>query len=399
MSVVVPPREFATTISAQAILRTGWVLASSYLLICAIIVIDVEVTGARPIRMVVPLGALLVMLLALVFLASKPSGPRGAVFLAIGSVAAFVFDYSLLASAPALNTEGTYLLTRVGIVLMLVGPVSRRIIDGVWWCSAGYLLGVASMATAQAILGLEFRPGWGMLVSLAIYLTLILTMVLIRWNRARFAPDFSAIELETARMAGHRELQEHAAALIHDTVLNDLGAVAHARGGFDERARVRLLRDISEVTTVTVELHDRSDGEADAQSKNFRNRLLALASDFQWRGLTVDIGGSSDAQLPVPDDTAEAVLGAVRSCLENVRKHSGVAAAEVVFERSAETMTVMVVDHGRGFDPTEVSADRLGLRSAVVGRVESCGGTVRVFSNIDSGTSVVMTVPLAAEHG
>ncbi len=398
MSVVVPPREFATTISAQAILRTGWVLAFSYLVICAIIVIDVEVSGAHPIRMVVPLGALLVMLLALVFLTSKPSGPRGAVFLAIGSVAAFVFDYSLLASAPALNTEGTYLLTRVGIILMLVGPVSRRIIDGVWWCSAGYLLGVASMATAQAILGLDFRPGWGTLVSLTIYLTLIITVVLIQRNHVRFAPDFSAIEVETARMAGHRELQERAAALIHDTILNDLGAVAHAGNALDERGRARLLRDIAEVSEVTVELTRPAGSDSDAPPLSFRTRLLDVASDFQWRGLTVDVGGGNDTQMSIPAAAAADILDAVRCCLENVRQHSGADSAEVVVDRSQTNLTVMVVDHGRGFDLTEVPGDRLGLRNSVVRRLESCGGSVRIFSTVDAGTSVVMSVPLVETH-
>ena len=398
MTVVVPPRELAATLSAQAILRTGWVLAFGYLAICAIIVIDLDVSRGRPIQMTVPLGALLVIVLALVYVFRSPSGGRGAVFLAVGSVAAFAFDYSLLASTPALNTDGTYLLTRVGIVLLLIGPVGTRTINGAWWCIAGYLLGVAAIGTAQTLLGLELRPGWGSLVSLVIYLSVIVTLSAIRWNRGRSMPDFSAIEMETARVMGQRELQERAVALIHDTVLNDLSVVAHSAGGLDERGRARFLRDISEVSAATVRPTHSQDSETGEQAGAIRNRLLALVREFQWQGLTVEVGSDDEAPLSLPAATTDALLGAVRSSLENVRKHSGVMGAEVVLNHSARELTVMVVDHGHGFDPAAVPADRLGLRSAVVWRLESCGGTIRIFSGVGAGTSIVMTVPLEAKN-
>jgi signal transduction histidine kinase len=56
----------------------------------------------------------------------------------------------------------------------------------------------------------------------------------------------------------------------------------------------------------------------------------------------------------------------------------------------------MVTDEGVGFDMETVPGDRLGVRAAIRGRIESVGGTVQMWSSPGSGTSLVMTVPVAA---
>jgi len=53
----------------------------------------------------------------------------------------------------------------------------------------------------------------------------------------------------------------------------------------------------------------------------------------------------------------------------------------------------MVIDQGVGFDVDAVPSDRLGLRASVVRRVEDAGGTVRIWSKPNSGTSVLITLP------
>ena len=53
----------------------------------------------------------------------------------------------------------------------------------------------------------------------------------------------------------------------------------------------------------------------------------------------------------------------------------------------------MVVDNGVGFDPEDVPSDRLGIRSAIVQRIESLGGSVRIFSRPGHGTSVLFAIP------
>ncbi|MCU1407305.1 MAG: ATP-binding protein, partial [Glaciihabitans sp.] len=86
-------------------------------------------------------------------------------------------------------------------------------------------------------------------------------------------------------------------------------------------------------------------------------------------------------------------LGAVGACLDNVLRHSGVRSAELILGGDSDRVTVMVVDAGTGFDPAAVPADRLGLRISVLHRVETAGGSVKVFSTVGAGTSVIISFP------
>ncbi len=97
-----------------------------------------------------------------------------------------------------------------------------------------------------------------------------------------------------------------------------------------------------------------------------------------------------------------AAVGALRACLDNVLAHSGVDAAEIVVSTTDSFVTWTVSDAGSGFDLGAVPSDRLGLKSSVFGRVESEGGTVKVWTSPGSGTSVLFTLPLLADpvpHG
>lgn len=394
MRVTVPPRELAATITARAVLRAGWAVAVAYLAIAAVMLIELCVARGDPGAALPPLGSLVIVFCALLAVMRRPEPRRGVFFLAVGTIAAFTFDYYLLLGDPALNSHGTYLVNRVGVVLLLIGPVSSRLIDGVLWCTAGYLLGVAATVSAQLVLGLEIRPGWGPFVSLAIYLTIIVTFVFIRRSQRRFVPDFSAVEVETARMNGQRELEERAVAIVHDTILSDLSALANGKGELDDRARARFARDIAAVSAAAVDasLAPRV-GDAD---DSLREGLLGVINDFQWRGLSVDVSGGEAMSTPLPDTVRDAVIGALRSCLENVVRHSGSTSAEVFFDASETQLSIMVVDQGRGFDPDAIRDDRLGIRRSVIARIESCGGIVRLWSAVGAGTSVVMTVPRGA---
>lgn len=392
----VPPRELAATITARAVLRAGWAVAAVYLAISAAALIELWIVRASPIGILVPLVAILVMSSALLVLALRPNWMTGVLFLGVGGLAAFAYVYGLLSADPTLNTDGTYLLNRPAIVLLLVGAVSSRLVDGVLWCTTGWAVGMTATATAQSALGLDIRPGYGPVVSLAIYLTIIVMFVLIRRSQRRFAPDFASVEVETARMAGRRELEERAVALIHDTVLGDLVALANGRDNLDERTRARFLSDIATVTSARLEPQVTESAGGDDTDGALREELLAVISDFRWRGLTVDVSGGEFMSASLAPEAAEALVGAVRGCLENVVRHAGAANAELFLDQSEQSLSVMIVDHGIGFDPEDIPANRLGIRRSLMHRIEGNGGTVRIWSASGVGTSVVITLPLEA---
>lgn len=392
----VPPRDLAATITARSVLRAGWAVAAVYLTISIVAVVELWIIRSYPTSAVIALSALVVTFVALILLVLRPSHVSGIVFLAVGTLATFAYVYGLLSVDPTLGEQGIYLVNRMSIVLLLVGAVSSRLIDGLLWCTAGYLLGFLATIAAQASLGLGLRHGYGPVVSLAIYLTIIVMFVLIRRSQRRFAPDFSAIEVETARMAGQRELEERAVALLHDTVLGDLISVANGKDSLDERTRARYLSDIEAVTSARAEPRDAEHAEGDDAGDGLRQELLTVISDFRWRGLTVDVSGGEAMSARLAPKAADALVGAVRGCLENVVRHAGSGTAELFLDVSERELSVMIVDHGIGFDPEEIPENRLGIRRSLVQRIERNGGTVRIWSAVGAGTSVVITLPLDA---
>ena len=392
----VPPRDLAAIITARSVLRAGWAVALVYLTISVLVIVDTWISRSYPPTVLISLGALVLVIVALILLIRRPTPLRGALYLAVGTVACFVYDYALLLADPSLDENGTYLVNRVTIALVLVGAVGKRLIGGVLWCTVGCVLGSAATAAAQLSLGLKPDPGFGPIATLVIYVIILLMFVLIRRSQRRFTPDFSAVEAETARMAGRRELEERAVALLHDTVLNDLAALVHGKDDLDDRARARIVRDIVAVTSA--QLNPEASPHSSVGSGNLRNELLAVMSEFQWQGLTVDVSGGDALSVDLDPTASVALIGAVSGCLENIVRHSGSNFAEVFIDATEERLSVMIVDHGRGFDPASVPGNRLGIRGSLIQRIESCGGEVRIWSAVGSGTSIIIAVPIAVRH-
>lgn len=393
----VPPRELAATITARAVLRAGWAIAAVYLTIAFVAVVALWIDRAYPPVAVVPVAAIVATSAALLALVMRPGRRTGILFLAVGGAANFAYVLGLLTVDPTLDESGIYVLNRMSIVLLLIGAVSSKLVHGLFWCTAGWLIGFVTTIVAQSVLGRPLWHGYGPLVSLVIYLTIIVMFLLVRRSQRRFAPDFSAIEVEAARMAGQRELEERAVALLHDTVLNSLVSVANGRSTLDERTRERYLRDIDAVTRAGLEPSTVESTSGEDAGDTLRRELLTVINDFRWQGLTVDVTGGDALSARLVPHARDALVGAVRGCLENVLRHAGSGRAELFLDVTARDLSVMVADHGVGFDPNRIPENRLGIRRALVQRVEAQGGTVRIWSAPDVGTSVVMTLPLAAD--
>jgi signal transduction histidine kinase len=126
-----------------------------------------------------------------------------------------------------------------------------------------------------------------------------------------------------------------------------------------------------------------------------------------WAGLVAGIVAEVEADHalivdPVvvgdaPVDDALAALGAAaREALVNAAKHSGVTAADLYTEVTAERVSVFVRDRGKGFDPGTVPDDRRGLRDSVTGRLTRLGGTAEIRSAPGEGTEVELMLPRGA---
>lgn len=109
-----------------------------------------------------------------------------------------------------------------------------------------------------------------------------------------------------------------------------------------------------------------------------------------WRHHATHLGlaASFDVEGEVADpDVRNAVVGAVNEALTNVARHSGQGAVRVEGSLGTDRVRVAVVDRGRGFSPVR-TAYGAGLRTSVVARMRSVGGTAEIHSAPGRGTRV-----------
>ncbi|MFG3437044.1 sensor histidine kinase [Nonomuraea sp. NPDC047897] len=182
---------------------------------------------------------------------------------------------------------------------------------------------------------------------------------------------------ERARLAHYRQL--------HDTVLATLTAIA--RGGLDhhtEEVRRRCAADAAYVRALIRQ-------DAAGPVTGLGNGLARAVARAAGLGLCVRYAAEA---LPedLPDDVAAALAEAGAEALNNVVRHSGEREAWLTAVAVDGTVTVRVVDRGRGFEPGEVEPG-YGLRSSVIGRMREVGGSVEIITAPGEGVCVELRWP------
>ncbi len=397
--VPVLPRAVAAGVSVFAVVRSGHAIAAIVLVVC---IPGTVVTLARfkyAGDLAVPLFALVVMLGLLALAALHTTPLTLALFLVLGSVANYFYVYGAVAHHPELLPTALVLINRPETALVLVGTSGKRPLPAVAWGIAGFLAGAAATAIADLQLGYPPQFGNGPAITLANYCAVYLGLSIVQRAQRLSVPDFLELRGETRRIEAERTTEQGAVALLHDTVLNDLALVINGPDVLDSRMTERMLADVATLAAADILRPRDAQALVAASDGSLRNQMTQLVSDFQWRGLNVEFTGDTGTVARMTPTAVTAAVGALRACLENVLAHSGVGSAEIIVSSSTEFVTWTVNDAGTGFDQNAVPADRLGLRSSVYRRVQSAGGTVKVWSAPGSGTSVLFTLPLLPDDG
>ena len=198
-----------------------------------------------------------------------------------------------------------------------------------------------------------------------------------------------ASELEAQRRQGAR--------LLHDTVLATLTLLAHSGVGvapelLREQAEsdARLLRQLRLGETPTP-LPGASYSPEPVEDTTLAETLDAMRRRFSQMGLVVSLHGVGKVMLP--QHVLDAFLLAVAECLENVRRHAGVADAHVTITEDELAVRAMVTDAGVGFEIGAIDDGRFGIKESVLGRLAAVGGSARLFSSPGAGTTVLLEVP------
>jgi signal transduction histidine kinase len=89
-------------------------------------------------------------------------------------------------------------------------------------------------------------------------------------------------------------------------------------------------------------------------------------------------------------------VAAAREATVNAAKWSGASVISLFAEVEPDSVSLVVRDRGKGFDPSAVPEDRKGLAESVHGRMTRRGGTADVVSGLGEGTKVTLKMPRSA---
>ncbi|MFN3707276.1 sensor histidine kinase [Microcella sp.] len=367
-----------------------WIGPVSVLLVAAVIG-ETAVVLDRVDDAVIVLLALLPVLGTSVALAVRPSLATMVVHLAVGLTIGSAYVALAVSFSAPLGQRAGYLVEGAAVALIFVGALSPRGVSGIGWILAGLGTGTLAIAFGSLIAGSAVRFSPDRVID-ALIMIFAFAVVDIGWRRTGGRlPAFRDIARETRRADERRRRERSAAAVVHDTVLSDLAAIAHSDAVIDEgmRARIRAdlqrLDDANATSTGTVSIVPREG--------SFGRALLELVEDYRWRGGRIDLVGTEhvhDDALAPP--VAEALHAALAATLDNVRRHASAGHVEVTLGGDADRLTVLVVDDGHGFDINTIPTDRLGLRESIIGRMERAGGSARLWSS-EGGTTVLLSAP------
>jgi signal transduction histidine kinase len=352
-----------------------------------------------------------VMAALLMLVARFPTVTTTLLYLIAGT--AVVLALAVLVMAPENGFESTnnVILALPRVALVLVGGAGVGSVLGITWAVLGYGLGEAAAFLGAAIAGGDWMPN----VAAAAALGMVVVArsfdgVSRRWD-ARRETGLHRASQQTRELAIRHDYELRATARLHDTALSHLVAIAAAGSGpVDDRLRDGIRQDLGLIVgrdwavdhgaasagdTGRVAGHDRGNG-ADGSGETAPSLDHALVSAAN-AGLDLHVTGDFAVLGLLGPARLAALDAAVAQCLINVARHAGVTEAELAVGLGGGEITVAVMDSGVGFDEADVPEDRIGLRTSIRARVEQEGGTVRLWSTRDVGTTVVLAVPEGGE--
>ncbi len=388
------PGHLGPQIVNRAVARAGHVIA--YVCLIAAFSIVASVQADQPTVILWPaLLALVPIAIMLWRLDRNQTLFYATAYVVIGALAAYWFALTVMTDYQPLLGTNSFVLTLPKIAIMLVGAPGRGTKVAVSASVVGYAAAELAIIAAAVQTGATIAVDGASLVTLGIVASVIIILsTRAQRSRTMARPNIHRAARDEQVAAVRYIIEARAAAVMHDTVLNDLAAISSAvPGAINDNLRTEIERDLRVLvgeewladisTTVDAPAHDRWEN----------SELFRAVNEAKRMGLTVAVSGDLAAIGRLGPASSTALGLAAKQCLINVLKHAGTGAAEVVVYGSESAVSVMVIDTGRGFSEAETGADRLGLRHSVRRRIDAVDGQVQVWSTAGKGTSIMISVP------
>jgi signal transduction histidine kinase len=199
------------------------------------------------------------------------------------------------------------------------------------------------------------------------------------WNMGRELMEERSQRVRT-------EARAEMAAHLHDSVLQTLALIQRSP---EQRAMVTLAR--TQERELRAWLYGRAPALAGARLRDAVDAMAGRVEREQHAKVEAIVVGDTDM-----DERALALVSAVGEATLNAARHSGSTEVSVYVEVEDDAISAYVRDHGAGFDPGAVAADRRGIADSIIGRMERHGGSAVINSRPGAGTEVVMRLPRRA---
>jgi signal transduction histidine kinase len=260
-------------------------------------------------------------------------------------------------------------------------PAARTRWSAIRLVVAGVLIlgGAGWLASAHESLAL-LRPLGAVLLVIA-----GIVLVLGPWW-LRIARDLSMERQAKVRAEERADIS----AQVHDSVLQTLALIQRRA---DDPQKVVQLARLQERELRSWLFEGRAPNEADSDM-TFAIGVRQIQQDVEARyGVPVEAVTVGDCEL---DENLNGLLAAAREATVNAAKWSGASVISLFAEVEPDSVSVVVRDRGKGFDPSAVPLDRKGLAESVRGRMARRGGTADVVSGLGEGTKVTLKMPRSA---
>jgi signal transduction histidine kinase len=131
---------------------------------------------------------------------------------------------------------------------------------------------------------------------------------------------------------------------------------------------------------------------------------LGLEAAIEWQtreferqmGITCEFI-TSDEDIALNSDQATALFRVFQEALTNISKHADATLVHVHLKKQHDDITLEIDDNGKGME----QADRLKLKSfgirGMMERVNSLGGQLSITSSTETGTNILINIPLTHE--
>lgn len=119
------------------------------------------------------------------------------------------------------------------------------------------------------------------------------------------------------------------------------------------------------------------------------DRLRSMTNELD-SAVAVSTDTVARADWSYPAEAVDAVMDATTEAVRNSLLHAGDAAPpHVTLTANPNHILVVVIDHGRGFEPSTVDPARFGVAGSIAGRMHQIpGGRAEIVTGLGSGTSV-----------